>query len=162
MPVCLVFAVGLDGKCGTGEQRLQGGADRDWLPAAAAPASGTTDSDIRSTSALRQAKASRFWHARVEDESSHEWLREVLPRATEHLRRGAIGRYALCLRTGSAPLSGLDGGGNWDPALAVEALRSERFNQAVVVRGRVDSNARYQARKLHVLECRRRLHKVLR
>jgi hypothetical protein len=24
MPVCPVFAVGLDGKCGTGEQRLQG------------------------------------------------------------------------------------------------------------------------------------------
>jgi hypothetical protein len=37
MPVCPVFAVGLDGKCGTGEQRLQGGPDRDRLSAAALP-----------------------------------------------------------------------------------------------------------------------------
>jgi hypothetical protein len=33
MPVCQVFAcqafaIGLDGKCGTGKQRLQGGRDR--------------------------------------------------------------------------------------------------------------------------------------
>jgi hypothetical protein len=28
MPVCPVFAVELDGKSGTGEQRLQGGPDR--------------------------------------------------------------------------------------------------------------------------------------
>jgi len=28
MPVCPVFAVGLDGKCGTGEQRLQGSLER--------------------------------------------------------------------------------------------------------------------------------------
>src|ERR1700730_18035398 len=55
MPVCPVFAVGLDGKCGTGEQRLQGGPDRDRLPAAAAPVGGTIDSpDIWSTSASRQ------------------------------------------------------------------------------------------------------------
>jgi hypothetical protein len=27
MPVCPVFAAGLDGKCGTGEQRPQGGLD---------------------------------------------------------------------------------------------------------------------------------------
>jgi hypothetical protein len=28
MPVCPFFAVGLDGKCGTGKQRLQGDRDR--------------------------------------------------------------------------------------------------------------------------------------
>jgi hypothetical protein len=36
MPVCPVFAVGLAGKCGTGEQRLQGGPDCGRLSAAAA------------------------------------------------------------------------------------------------------------------------------
>jgi DNA-binding transcriptional LysR family regulator len=29
-----------------------------------------------------------LWHERVEDEPSHEWLHEVLRRATEELRRG--------------------------------------------------------------------------
>jgi hypothetical protein len=38
MPVCPVFAAGPGGKCGTGEQRLQGDQDRNRLPAAAAPA----------------------------------------------------------------------------------------------------------------------------
>jgi hypothetical protein len=42
MPVCPFFAVGLVGKCGTGEQCLQGGPERDRLPAAAAPVSGTS------------------------------------------------------------------------------------------------------------------------
>jgi mRNA interferase HigB len=37
LPVCPVFAAGLDGKCGTGEQRPQDGPDRDRPPAAAAP-----------------------------------------------------------------------------------------------------------------------------
>jgi hypothetical protein len=35
-----VFAVGLDGKCGTGQLRPQGGPHRNPLPAAAAPVSG--------------------------------------------------------------------------------------------------------------------------
>jgi hypothetical protein len=30
-----------------------------------------------------------LWHERVEDEPSHEWLHDVLRRATEELRRGA-------------------------------------------------------------------------
>jgi hypothetical protein len=47
MTVRPFFAVGLDGKCGIGEQRLQGGPDRDRLPAAAAPVSGTIDSKNR-------------------------------------------------------------------------------------------------------------------
>jgi putative tryptophan/tyrosine transport system substrate-binding protein len=47
MPVCPLFAVGLGGKCGTVEQRLQGGRDRDRLPAAAAPAGRAIDSEDR-------------------------------------------------------------------------------------------------------------------
>jgi hypothetical protein len=47
MTVCPVFAVGLEGKCGTGEQRLQGSADRDRLPAAAIIRERTTDSKTR-------------------------------------------------------------------------------------------------------------------
>jgi hypothetical protein len=31
MTVCPVFAVGLDGKCGTGEQRPQGGPDHETI-----------------------------------------------------------------------------------------------------------------------------------
>jgi hypothetical protein len=33
-----------------------------------------------------------LWHERVEEEPSHEWLHDVLRRATDELRRGTRGR----------------------------------------------------------------------
>jgi len=57
MPVCPVFAAGLDGKCCTGKQRLQGGPDRDRLPAAGASANASDGS------ALPVAAPNRLIHA---------------------------------------------------------------------------------------------------
>jgi len=69
MPVCPVFAVGLDGKCGTAGQRLQGGPDRDRLPADAAPVSATIDSKNRRF-ARRPRCASNWLNNGLEDRES--------------------------------------------------------------------------------------------